>query len=200
MYEFDFDSTHYIKKKFPFACFKGGSGGAKAPAWPSLSSYGAYSEEQMAEAIQNVLEGRSWGGLTEAALPRRLEALKSGYNLAQTDLSGMLNRFVPKADIGVREYAGKNLYGGYLSGIQDIKEETKQQPYLDKETAMELGTEWLAQAKRMGVSLAEAYNKQQYSNLLNMYGGDTFSSNLASGLGGMGGWMLASEKFGQGFV
>ena len=174
-------------------------GGAKykPPAQPQLSEIGREAEEKLYGAVERGLAG---GGFFPFA-GKSYQELKRGYGeayqTAQGELGGRLERLIPKADVGVREHAKGMLSRGYYGGLDELQRQKRAEEYGGQEMALTLGTQYLAEAKKMGVNILDIYNQQQMANWAQQQQYGTFTSNLASGLGSMGGYMAAANYAGR---
>jgi hypothetical protein len=191
--EFDFDIDEYIDRRR--ARFKGGGGGSYEVTKPSLTEKGQWSEEKMYGTAERAMAG---GGLLPANIRARdygrlRGAAGEAWQFGKQQLSSYLNRTVSSSDTKVRNYAENMLDRMYYGNLNQLSQEYRTQPYQDRQMGMSMATDYLSQARRMGISIAneEWQGQQGLQAGQERYG--TLGSNLARGLGEMGGYLYASQ-------
>jgi hypothetical protein len=194
MIEFDFDINEIFVQRCPFMRFKGKSGSKiKMPAQPSLGAIGSEAEENLYEAIERGITGGGFFPFADKSYTELKKSYAQAYETAQGEMGSQLERLVPKADVGVRGYAKDVLSKGYYGSLDELERQKRAEEYGGQEMALTYGTQLLAEAKKMGVNILDIYNQQQLANWQNQQQYGTFTSNLASGLGQMGGFLAVSN-------
>lgn len=176
--------------------FGGGSKKPKPPPMPQLSAMGKWAQARLYPALERAIQG---GGLAPSTLSTRLSAYRRAYPQVQNELESYLNRFVPRGDVKVRGFTKGALGRAYQTTLQGLKEQEKLRPYEEQQEAIASGFGALGVEKQMAVDITSMYNQQQQQNWLNQQQYGTFGSNLASGLGAAGGWMMAGQRYAQMF-
>jgi len=165
---------------------RGGGGGA--PPMPELDPRGKEFQKELYTSITSGLEG---GGIVPGALEMRrgklLSATKKAYEETQFDLPGALARFIPKADVGLRDFVNRAIKAQYYRTRQGIKEEAEAEKFGERPLAQSLAFDALAGEKRMGTAITSAYNQSMMRRAM----APDFRSQLFGGLGGAAGIALA---------
>ncbi|MHA2247987.1 MAG: hypothetical protein ACXADY_23775 [Candidatus Hodarchaeales archaeon] len=91
----------------------------KMPPMPRLGPEGKWAQETLYADIEKGLTG---GRFLPSAYPEIRRAYQKAYPEAQWRLRSYLNRFVPRRDVRVRNFAGKMLDRSYYGTLQDLKE------------------------------------------------------------------------------
>lgn len=162
----------------------------KRPPMPRLGPEGKWAQETLYADIEKGLTG---GRFLPSAYPEIRRAYQKAYPEAQWRLRSYLNRFVPRRDVRVRNFAGKMLDRSYYGTLQDLKEAEQLEVPEQRSLAMNMAGQVLSQERRAATGGANIYG-QYLSQAMRM---PTFESTLAGGLGAAGGWMSAAQRFSQ---
>jgi hypothetical protein len=166
----------------------------KPPPLPKLSAMGRWAQGALYGDIERGLAGQGLTPDLGAGFGRlRGDWLKS-YGQTRMEFEGQLNRMIPRGDTKVRGYLRRGLRRGYLGGLDELRREELGARYDEQQEALAMGQSALAQEKRMATDITQIYNQQQQANLMNRARFGTFGMNLASGIGGMAGWLMPSSQ------
>ncbi len=159
-----------------------------APPLPQLDPRGKEFQQELYGGLTRALKGGELvpglAGQTEQA---RLGAVQKSFAETQYDLPGTLARFAQKADVKVRQFVRGSLDAQLARTQKGIRDETTMQGFEDKSLAQSMAFDALAGEKRMGTSITSMFNQ----SMLRQAQAPGFGSELAGGLGGAAGIMLA---------
>ena len=199
MNEFDFDIAEIIVERFPSARFMGGGGAPSEPPQPQLTAMGKYAEKNIWGAIKPALnqEGLLPRGLQRTMRQDYMGAMHDARKVGRGILGSQMNRMIPGADKDVRKYLIQANKAAFYRTKDDYRRGQRLQNYQDYEQGQTMAVDQLAAAKKMGTSITGMYNQQLAQNLRGEQAYGNFSSNIAEGLGGMGGWLSAAQQYGK---
>ncbi len=161
----------------------------KPPPLPTLGAMGKEFQDEIFPIIQRGLQGEGlFPELTSKTLDQLLRTTRTSFEESKRDLPGTLARFIPRADVGVRDFIGRSVDADFARQTQDIKDEFAFVGEEDKQIAQTLGFNTLSAEKRMSAAIANLYNQ----SLFRRSGSSTFESELFGGLGGAGGIALGN--------
>ena len=156
----------------------------KIPPPPQLSTEGTAAQTQLRSFITSGLAG---GGLTPEitgqARSSLLAEIEKQKGISLADLPGRLNRFIPKEDVGVRTFATEEIGREAARQRFNVNQEFDLIPELERQEAIDLGLTSVAGEKRLAITLASRFNRQQLRLDQAPSFGSEFSAGLGSGLG-----------------
>lgn len=176
----------------------GRGGGGGGGTLPKLDPRGKEFQAELYPRIQQGLRGEGLTpDITARSIREMLAATTTGYQEAHRDMSSLMARTIPKADLKVREFISNALNAEFARQKEGVREEFAFQPYEDISQAQTMAFGALGGEKRMGAAIS---NLQGQSALRQAFQ-PTFASGLAGGLGGAAGMMLAGPiNYGREFT
>jgi hypothetical protein len=198
--EFDFDIGDYVDCGLSVR-HKGGGGGGWEPTFPKLGPLGTEAERFVYGAATRGMrrQGLEPHKLAQKTRAYRLGGLTEAIDTAEMEFRSNVNRMVPRRDVRLRNYLDQVVGQAKATARVGFRESEKARTEEDFQTALQMGTQEVATATRVGADLlgaAQSAALQSY-DIRKRYG--TFGSNLAQGLGGMAGWMMAADRYGKTF-
>jgi hypothetical protein len=148
---------------------------------PSLSGEASEFAGEISDILTSGLLGAGYFPDIEAQnMQEILDSLKETYGEQSAELASLSKRFIPKSDVEMQDYLGKELKGSYQRQKHDIISQAKLAPELEKETAINESLGYLGGAEAFSSQLSSLYA----NTALNQMYSPTFQSQLAGGAGG----------------
>lgn len=168
--------------------FGGGGGGAKPPPMPSLGKKGKALQAELYPQIERGMLGEGLTpGITSRSIQQMLAATQKQFGETQYDLPGTLGRMVPQADVKVRQFIRQSIDRQFAQEQRGIKDIGVWEKYEDVGRAQSMAFDALSGEKRMGTAITGMYNQAAMQGM----NAPTFQSQLAGGVGGAVGIMMA---------
>ena len=187
-------------KSAVFFRYKGGGGGYE-PNQPRPSDY----EKERVTMLRPMLTDMLGGGGLNFAMnyqgyfnpARQKRQLQKGIDAGRLQLASDLGRTVKTGDTKVRDFASRAYEQSALASKQDLQTRMDLQKESDREMAQAMATDIGAAGKQMGVGVLDIYNRGNAANTALLASGGDMTTNIASGVGSMAGWMMAGQDYAQ---
>ena len=166
---------------------------------PRPSEYSKGRAEMLQPMLSSMLAG---GGLNSAmgyqgnwnpALQKR--ELREGIASGRDDLQSQLNRMVKGGDTTVRKYVENTYDQSGRAAVQGLDEQLALQKTADREMAQAMSTDLAASGKQMGTGVLDIYMRGNAANQSLLASGGDMRANVMSGIGSLGGWMMAAQDY-----
>ncbi len=148
-------------------------------------------QSELFTRIESGLRGKGLNpDLQARSIRDMIAAVTKEFHATQRDLTGMLARTIPKADVGVRSFIRESVDAAFARSKEGIRDEFTGRKFEEKGIAQNLAFSAVANEKGVGSQIADMFNQSQ----LRRSQAPTFGSELAGGIGGTAGILAGGYR------